>query len=113
MKTKLTQYFFKIQEVKERDVEIRKTAQSIEELYCIFKELAVLVIDQDTIPDRIDYNLEHPNGYTYPPPRPCDMHPSKRHCCMGRKKRKHFVCCYLLIAILLIVLVVKKTPKSK
>ena len=33
-------------------------AQSIEELSEIFKELAVLVIDQGTILDRIDFNME-------------------------------------------------------
>lgn len=41
-----------------RDQEITKIAQSIEELGAIFKELAVLVIDQGTILDRIDYNME-------------------------------------------------------
>ena len=33
-------------------------AKSIEELATIFKELAVLVIDQGTILDRIDFNME-------------------------------------------------------
>ena len=44
--------------VQSRDQEIVKIAQSIEELGAIFKELAVLVIDQGTILDRIDYNME-------------------------------------------------------
>ena len=44
--------------VQSRDQEIVKIAQSIEELGSIFKELAVLVIDQGTILDRIDYNME-------------------------------------------------------
>jgi syntaxin 16 len=42
----------------ERDAEITRIAQSIEELAQIFKELAVLVIDQGTILDRIDFNME-------------------------------------------------------
>jgi len=41
-----------------RDHEINAIVQSIEELSQIFKELAVLVIDQGTILDRIDYNME-------------------------------------------------------
>lgn len=45
--------------VNQRDEEITKIAQSIEELAAIFKELAVLVIDQGTILDRIDYNMEN------------------------------------------------------
>lgn len=32
--------------------------KSIEDLSTIFKELAVLVIDQGTILDRIDFNME-------------------------------------------------------
>ena len=47
------------QEVNRRDEEITKIAKSIEELAAIFKELAVLVIDQGTILDRIDYNMEN------------------------------------------------------
>jgi syntaxin 16 len=47
-----------LQVVNERDQEITKIAKSIEELAAIFKELAVLVIDQGTILDRIDYNME-------------------------------------------------------
>lgn len=42
----------------ERDEEITRIAKSIEELSQIFKELAVLVIDQGTILDRIDFNME-------------------------------------------------------
>lgn len=42
----------------ERDQEIQHIARSIEELSQIFKELAVLVIDQGTVLDRIDFNME-------------------------------------------------------
>ncbi len=45
--------------VNQRDAEITQIAKSIEELAQIFKELAVLVIDQGTILDRIDYNMEN------------------------------------------------------
>jgi syntaxin 16 len=44
--------------VQSRDKEIVGIAKSIEELGAIFKELAVLVIDQGTVLDRIDYNME-------------------------------------------------------
>lgn len=42
-----------------RDKEIQQIAENINELATIFQDLAVLVIDQGTILDRIDYNLEN------------------------------------------------------
>lgn len=48
--------------IRDRDQEIVAIAKSIEELSQIFKELAVLVIDQGTVLDRIDYNMEQVVG---------------------------------------------------
>lgn len=45
-------------ETNARTQEILAIAKSVEDLATIFKELAVLVIDQGTVLDRIDYNME-------------------------------------------------------
>jgi len=50
-------------QVAKRDHEINSIVESIEELSQIFKELAVLVIDQGTVLDRIDYNMEQVSGW--------------------------------------------------
>ena len=45
--------------VNEREKEIIRIAQSINELSTVFKELSVLVIEQGSVLDRIDYNIEN------------------------------------------------------
>ncbi|XP_014217438.1 syntaxin-16 [Copidosoma floridanum] len=42
----------------EREQEVEHIVQSISELHDVFKELAVMVQDQGTVLDRIDYNIE-------------------------------------------------------
>merc|ERR1711991_885002 len=46
-------------EAVERDRELRNVTKSIRELGDIFRDLAILVIDQGTALDRIDCNLEN------------------------------------------------------
>ncbi|XP_010245432.1 PREDICTED: syntaxin-43-like [Nelumbo nucifera] len=43
----------------EREREIRQVVESVNELAQIMKDLSVLVIDQGTIVDRIDYNIQN------------------------------------------------------
>lgn len=45
-------------EIQSRDIEIQRIAKSVGALAAIFKEVAEMVIDQGTLVDRIDYNME-------------------------------------------------------
>jgi syntaxin 16 len=90
--------------VQSRDQEIQKIAQSIEELGQIFKELAVLVIDQGTILDRIDYNMEAVVEHTKTGIQ--QLEKAERHQKVARPM-KCILCLVSLIGILLIILVLK------
>jgi len=90
--------------VQSRDQEIAQIAQSIEELGSIFKELAVLVIDQGTILDRIDYNMEAVVEHTKTGIQQLER--AERHQKNARPMKCIF-CLMCTIGILLIILVLK------
>ncbi|KAG6611483.1 syntaxin-like protein [Phytophthora cinnamomi] len=45
-------------DIRARDIEIQRIAKSVATLATMFKEVAEMVIDQGTLIDRIDYNME-------------------------------------------------------
>jgi len=90
--------------VQSRDEEISKIAQSIEELGSIFKELAVLVIDQGTILDRIDYNMEAVVEHTKE--GIVQLQKAESHQ-KNARPMKCIVCLLTVIGILLVILVLK------
>lgn len=94
--------------VQSRDKEIVKIAQSIEELGQIFKELAVLVIDQGTILDRIDYNMEAVVEHTKTGIK--QLEKAERSQKSARPLRC-IICLSSLIFVLLIILILKHRPR--
>ena len=92
------------QAVQSRDSEIIQIAKSIEELSSIFKELAVLVIDQGTILDRIDYNMEAVVEHTKTGIQ--QLEKAERSQKSARPMRC-IICLSVLIFVLLVLLVLK------
>ena len=92
------------QAVQSRDSEIIHIAKSIEELSSIFKELAVLVIDQGTILDRIDYNMEAVVEHTKTGIQ--QLEKAERSQKSARPMRC-IICLSVLIFVLLVLLVLK------
>jgi len=90
--------------VNSRDHEIANIAQSIEELGTIFKELAVLVIDQGTILDRIDYNMEAVVEHTKTGIQ--QLEKAEKHQ-KNARPMKCIICLLCLIVVLFIILVLK------
>eukprot|EP01036_Dinobryon_divergens_P034346 gene34346-44367_t len=98
------------QEVRRRDAEIIRIAQSIEELAAIFQELAKLVIDQGTILDRIDFNME--NAVEDVTKGVVELHKAEEN----QKNAMSIRCIILLVMLIIImlgVLIWKHSPSSK
>jgi syntaxin 16 len=51
-------------EIERRNKEINEIVKSVNALAVLFKEIQTMVIDQGTVLDRIDYNIEQVNVYT-------------------------------------------------
>ena len=91
-------------EIQSRDKEISQIAKSIEELGSIFKELAVLVIDQGTILDRIDYNMEEVVEHTKTGIQQLEKAEKSQK---SARPMKCILCLVCTIMILLFILVMK------
>lgn len=96
--------------VNERDEEIQKIAKSIEELSNIFKELSVLIIDQGTILDRIDYNMEQTVEHVKEGIQELEQAEELQK---SARATKCIIALLLLITIMMTVLIVKHTSSSR
>ncbi len=94
----------------QRDAEITNIAKSIEELAQIFKELGVLVIDQGTILDRIDFNMETAVEHAKEGVVQLEKAEETQK---ASPALKCIILLVVLIIIMLIVLIVKHSPQSK
>eukprot|EP00922_Rhytidocystis_sp_ex-Travisia-forbesii_P051857 GHVS01076988.1.p1 GENE.GHVS01076988.1~~GHVS01076988.1.p1 ORF type:complete len:312 (-),score=48.32 GHVS01076988.1:706-1641(-) len=91
-------------DVEQRNEELSRIAQSVADLHSIFKDLATLVIDQGTLLDRIDYNIEQVVVQT------SDANVQLRKAEESQKSARAGQCIGLLVAaifVLIIILVIK------
>merc|ERR1712137_1045251 len=91
---------------KEREQAINSVAESVTELAEIFKEIQVLVIDQGTVLDRIDFNIEQAAH------RVGDAEKELKRANEYQKKSRTMLCIYLLLLLcgaMVIILILKKT----
>lgn len=76
----------------ERTRELTRVAENVNDLATLVKDIAALVLDQGTVLDRVDYNLEDTKLKTHAAARElriADRYQSKRHA----------LCCIILLAV--------------
>ncbi len=83
-----------------RNEEITKISSSISDLHTIFKELAVLVIDQGSILDRIDYNIEQVVHQS------SEANKQLRKAEESQKSNRAMKCIYFLVIINLVLILI-------
>ncbi|ANB15928.1 Tlg2p [Sugiyamaella lignohabitans] len=97
-------------EIRQREQEITKIAQGILELADIFKDLQTMVIDQGTLLDRIDYNVE--TMYTNVKQADKELIQATHYQKRTQKCKVILLLCLIIVG-LIIVLVVKPKRHSQ
>ena len=93
-------------QTEEREKAINQVTESVGELAEIFKEIQVLVIDQGTILDRIDYNIEQAADRVGS--AVVELNKANEY----QKKSRTMYCIYILLLLcgfMIIVLILKKS----
>lgn len=85
--------------VREREREIEAVAQSVEDLAMVMKDLSTLVIDQGTVLDRIDYNIDQVGSHVE------EGLEQLRRAERSQKKSRTTMCILLLVGAILFMLV--------
>jgi len=87
------------QQIVERDKELQAVARSIRELAQIFNDLAILVVDQGTVLDRIDYNIEQAVIHTEEGEKELEK-------ALANSKTSKIRSCILLVCVLIVIMTV-------
>lgn len=90
----------------ERTRELARVTENVNDLATLVKDIASLVVDQGTVLDRVDYNLEEVKLKTFGALR--ELHIANHY-----QRKRHALCCIIVLSIacgiMLIILVLKWT----
>lgn len=76
----------------ERTRELTQVAESVNDLATLVKDIASLVVDQGTVLDRVDYNLEDVKLKTFGAVR--ELRIAERY-----QRKRHAMCCIIILAV--------------
>lgn len=93
--------------VEEREREIRQIVQSISDLNEIFRDLGAMIVEQGTVLDRIDYNVEQSCVKTEDGLK--QLHKAEQH----QKKNRKMLVILVLVVIIVVLIVVLIGVKSR
>uniref|UniRef100_A0A9L0S9U5 Syntaxin 16 n=1 Tax=Equus caballus TaxID=9796 RepID=A0A9L0S9U5_HORSE len=92
--------------VEEREREIRQIVQSISDLNEIFRDLGAMIVEQGTVLDRIDYNVEQSCIKTEDGLK--QLHKAEQY----QKKNRKMLVILILFVIIIVLIVVLVSVKS-
>ncbi|XP_004717191.1 syntaxin-16 isoform X1 [Echinops telfairi] len=93
--------------VEEREHEIRRIVQSISDLNEIFRDLGAMIVEQGTVLDRIDYNVEQSHCKTEDGLK--QLHKAEQH----QKKNRKMLVILILVVVIVVLIVVLVGVKSR
>lgn len=93
--------------VEEREREICQIVQSISDLNEIFRDLGAMIVEQGTVLDRIDYNVEQSCVKTEDGLK--QLHKAEQY----QKKNRKMLVILILVAIIVVLIVVLIGVKSR
>ncbi|XP_052581988.1 syntaxin-16 isoform X6 [Peromyscus californicus insignis] len=93
--------------VEEREREIRQIVQSISDLSEIFRDLGAMIVEQGTVLDRIDYNVEQSCVKTEDGLK--QLHKAEQY----QKKNRKMLVILILVVIIVVLIVVLIGVKSR
>lgn len=76
----------------ERTRELARVTENVNDLATLVKDIASLVVDQGTVLDRVDYNLEEVKLKTFGALR--ELHIANRY-----QRKRHALCCIIVLSI--------------